>query len=78
MATAVEQTQRPADRPSGLMDRLDNYRLPFFLAPTIGAILLVGAVYFTSLSITWFWFAAALLVPALVLAVVLFDGLKRL
>jgi hypothetical protein len=39
---------------------------------------LVAAVYLVVLSITWFWLAAAALVPAVVLAVIVFDALKRL
>jgi hypothetical protein len=38
----------------------------------------LGAVYLDLLSITWFWLAAAGLVPAVVSAVVVFDALKRL
>jgi hypothetical protein len=60
------------------MERLYPYRVTVFAAPAALTTALLGAVYLDLLSITWFWLAAAGLVPAVVSAVVVFDALKRL
>jgi hypothetical protein len=77
-AGAVQSFKRRADRRAGLMDRLHPYRVTLFAAPAALTVALVGTVYLDAVSITWFWFAMAGLVPAVVVAIVLFDASKRL